>query len=403
MAQRKPKKYGAGTVLKYGRGKFRWQAHVPKNPNEPGGPTKRVSQGGFKTEPEAQEALNEALRAVKNQMLAKPSSKLLSEVALEWLNRHDLANSTHAGYEKIVRVHIIPGIGHLPIGKITSSEVAKFYRDCSEHGRRDGKNLNGPLSANSVNKIHIVLGGIMRSAVEANLIAIDPTQRKSIVKAPSKKQIEAESNELVVWTLRQLQDFLRWSEYVDKDDLVVLWKVLAWTGMRRSEAIALRWSDIQFSDAKIEIRRAADPARGKSLKKTKTGKARPVLIDNALLDELKYWKQLRANLGPEFVKPGSFVFGTYKNELRGPNDVTARWSRAVTRAQGSISDLPWLTIKGLRHTHATLLLQSGVSPKVVQERLGHADISITLGTYSHATQTIQVEAMERFGRWVENG
>lgn len=403
MAQRKSKKYGAGTVFEYAPGRFRWQAHVPKNPNEPDGPTKRVGKGGFKTALDAQEALNEALRSVKNHLPAKPSSKLLSEYALEWLNRHDLANSTQAGYEKIVRVHIIPGIGHLAIGKISSETVARFYRDCSEHGRRDSKNMNGPLSANSVNKIHIVLGAIMKNAVESNLISADPTKSKSIVKAPAKKQIRAESEEIVVWSLAELQDFLRWSEYIDKDDLAILWKVLAWTGMRRSEAIALRWSDIQFGSATIQIHRAADPALGKALKKTKTGATRSVVVDDWLLDELKHWKQVRSTLGSEFVKPSSFVFGTYKNELRGPNDVTARWSRAVTRAQGSITDLPWLTIKGLRHTHATLLLQSGVSPKVVQERLGHADISITLGTYSHVTKTIQVEAMERFARWVENG
>jgi integrase len=402
MAQRKPKKYGAGTVFEYSPGKFRWQAHVPVNPDEPDGPKKRVGNGRFKTAVEAQEALNEALRAVKNHQPATPSSKLMSELALEYLNQKHWENSTKASNEKIVRVHIIPKLGHLPVGKVTSETIKSFYEDCSSSGRRDNKNMNGPLSANSVNKIHIVLGAIMQSAVDLKIISVNPTKDKRIVRAPAGKQIRAESKELETWSVSELQDFLKWSEYVDKDDLVLLWKVFAWTGVRRSEGIALRWADIDFKGATLQIRRAADPALSKALKKTKTGKSRSLVLSRELTEELQHWRELRASLGPEFVKPDSFVFGTYKNELRGPNDVSARWARAVKRAQVAVPGLRWVTIKGLRHTHATLLMHSDVNPKVVQERLGHSDIAITLNTYSHATPTIQRESMEKFDRWVED-
>ena len=68
-----------------------------------------------------------------------------------------------------------------------------------------------------------------------------------------------------------------------------------------------------------------------------------------------------------------------------------------------LPELPWVTLKGLRHTHATLLLQSGVASKVVQERLGHSDISTTLNIYSHVTPTIQREAIQHFEGWLEGG
>jgi integrase len=63
-------------------------------------------------------------------------------------------------------------------------------------------------------------------------------------------------------------------------------------------------------------------------------------------------------------------------------------------------DLPNITIKGLRHTHATLLLQAGVNPKVVQERLGHSNIATTMDIYSHVTPTIQAEAFEKYEKWM---
>jgi integrase len=125
------------------------------------------------------------------------------------------------------------------------------------------------------------------------------------------------------------------------------------------------------------------------------------MIDAKTLDVLSEYQKLRALLGPEFVANDAFIFATLNNELRIPNDVTARWSRLVAKAQLSISDLPSITLKGLRHTHATLLLQSGTNPKIVQERLGHSDISTTLNIYTHVTPTIQTEALARFTKWME--
>jgi integrase len=72
----------------------------------------------------------------------------------------------------------------------------------------------------------------------------------------------------------------------------------------------------------------------------------------------------------------------------------------MKKAQSNFVGLPWVTLKGLRHTHATLLLQSGEASKVVQERLGHSDIGTTLNIYSHVTPTIQREALDRFEDWL---
>lgn len=113
------------------------------------------------------------------------------------------------------------------------------------------------------------------------------------------------------------------------------------------------------------------------------------ILDSPALKVLSEFKYLRALLGQEFVANEAFIFSTLTNELRIPSDVTARWSILVAKARTNISDFPLITPKGVRHTHATLLLQSGVNPKIVQERLGHSDISTTLNIYTHLTPTIQ--------------
>ena len=96
----------------------------------------------------------------------------------------------------------------------------------------------------------------------------------------------------------------------------------------------------------------------------------------------------------------AFAFGNLDGTVRNPGDVGERFSRTVKKAQQELPTLPDLTIKGLRHTHATLMLESGIHAKVVQERLGHSNITTTLNIYSHVTPTMQEDAMNRLRQYV---
>ena len=117
--------------------------------------------------------------------------------------------------------------------------------------------------------------------------------------------------------------------------------------------------------------------------------------DKDAVSELKTWKLLRAKLGEKFVSPDAYIFGNLRNELRSPNDISARFSRAVEKylAYTSATKIR-LTLKGLRHSHATQLLEAGINVKVVQERLGHSDIGTTLNIYAHVTATMQVPIVD---------
>jgi integrase len=93
-------------------------------------------------------------------------------------------------------------------------------------------------------------------------------------------------------------------------------------------------------------------------------------------------------------------FSTFRNELRIPSDVTARCPRLVAKARANITDLPSIPLRGLTHTHATLPLQEGINPKIVQERIGNSDISTTFNISTHVTPTIQTEALDRLTKWM---
>lgn len=396
---------GDGTVYSYkfknGRTFYRWQASVPVDPTIPRGPKKRVSRGGFLSKKEAQTALSAALERVTVEKPATGTLQKFSLFAEKWLEELDIAPSTRAGYEKILRAHINPVFGARRISEVEPEEVKNFYITLRKTGRKDGKAFGSALAESTVSKIHLVLSAIFEEAKIGGKIIHNPARHRSVKPPKQSRRTRSLATENDILTREQILKLLTWIRNVVRDDLYPLWHLISYTGMRRSEAIALKWSDFNSGESFISVRRAADTATSKALKATKTYRSRSIALDPETIEVLIRHKQNRVFLGPEFVSPEAFIFGTQKNELRGPNDVTARWSRLIKKAVEEVANLTPVTLKGLRHTHATLLLQAGINPKIVQERLGHSDIGTTLDIYTHVTPTIQVEAIKRFTNWME--
>jgi integrase len=335
--------------------------------------------------------------------LSPKSSKDTFECyAKVWLDKQKLANATLMGYEKIIRVHLVPRIGNLKLTSIVPSTIAQLYRDLEKNGNRGRLTSGSSLSANSVNKIHIVLGSILSSAVDDGLLRVNHARNNpKAIQAPTARSIRMQKKELRTWSPGQMGSFLDWNRDVYEDDLGPLWRVYFMSGMRRGEGVALQWDDINFDTGVISIRRASDSGLRKATKPTKTYTDRPVRMDQESLDSLKTHKAERAKLGIQFVKGGAFVFGNLDGTVRNPGDIGERWSKTLQRAQRAGLDLPHLTIKGMRHTHATQLLEAGVSAKVVQVRLGHTDITTTMNIYSHVTDTLQVSAVEALASYLK--
>lgn len=233
--------------------RYRWQATVKVNPNEADSDSKRVSEGGFITAKAANASMQDALLNTRNGKAALPSSDLLSQYALAWLDSKKIANSTRVGYEKILRVHILPRMGHLKLKDIFPSAIAKFYRDLKKSGNQGRLTKGLGLTANTVNKIHIVLGSVLQAAVFDGKLSVNHARNNPrAINAPTGADILEQQAELQTWTSDELETFLDWNAGT-KDELHALWHVFAWTGMRRGEGVALKWQDINFKNRTIAI------------------------------------------------------------------------------------------------------------------------------------------------------
>lgn len=397
MARRR----GVGSITSYktkNGQRWRWQLHAPVDPERPELGTKLTGKAGYRTLVDADDAMQEARRKLRaHGKLARRGAPTVGEYSEEWLSSLTLEASTIEGYRKVVRNHVVPQLGTVRLDKLTATALSKHYRALEDHGRRDNKKPGAGLSANTVQKVHVLIGAMLNAALDDGHVTVNVAKKRRTVKAPTGKQVRAQKAEIQAWTAAELRAFLDWSRDVYDDDFYALWHVYAHTGMRRSEALALRWGDIDLNAGRIALRRAVDTTKRDATKTTKTGSARPLDIDAETVDVLRSWKATRGSIALSLARADAYVFGDYAGRLRKPDDIGRRWDHRVAKAREAIGDeaLPRLTLKGLRHTHATLLLELGVHPKVVQERLGHSNISTTMNIYSHVTPTMQQDAVAR--------
>jgi integrase len=349
----------------------------------PDGKKQQKWVGGFRTRREAEAALTEALERVRTGTWADPGRQTVGEYLEDWLTavRPSLRSSTATSYEHTLRKWVIPRIGHLRLGALTSAKLSALYGELLKSGRHNGK---GGLSARSVAYTHRIVTHALKDAVFWGLLTRNPAAH---VDPP-----RVARPEMKVWAQPEVQRFL--ASVVD-DRLYALWAVLLATGLRRGEALGLRWDDVDLDRRRLSIQRAVTVVDYKivvSEPKTARGR-RSVSIDATtaavLVAHRKRQLEERLAWGPAWQDSG-YVFTTEDGRVLHPQRVTQVFKRLVSEA-----GLPPIRLHDLRHTAATLALTAGIHPKVVSERLGHATIGITLDTYSHVGEGLQEEAATR--------
>ena len=345
---------------------------------------RRAIKGGFATRKECVAAMNKLMVAVEEQTFVAPTKATVKEyLRSEWLPaaKSTIRESTYNSYVQHVDCHVVPFIGTVKLQKVTGATLNGLYAKLAESGRKNGKR---GLSPATIHHVHSCLHRAFRDAVRWGYL-----QRNPADSADPPHQRGTERREMKTWTAEQLRAFL---DFTKADDLYSLWHTLAMTGMRRGEGLGLRWEDIDFEAARLSVRRALIPSgREVVVSEPKTARGRrSIALDPETVSVLKNQAARQLERQAEWQEgwtESGFLFTAEDGQHLNPEAVT-RWFRQAVRK----SMLPTIRLHDLRHTHATLALQAGVHPKVVSERLGHATVSITLDTYSHAIPAMQEEA-----------
>jgi integrase len=341
----------------------------------PDGKRIRKWHPGYPNEKAAERARVELLAALGRGTYVEPSKRAVGPFLREdWLPglRAQVRPSTWAEHRSKVEVHLVPAIGGVLLQRLNPGHLNTLYADLLERG----------LSARTVLHVHAT---IRRALADATRWGLVPRNVALLASPPRPNQPE-----LQVWTAADLRSFLA---FVKGDRLYALWLLAASTGMRRGEVLGLQWPDVDLGRARVAVRRSLVTVGHRVVvSEPKTAKGRrSVALDPATVAGLKALRKHqtaeRLAWGPAWTDSG-LVFTRGDGRPLHPREVTRAFTRHVLAA-----GLPVIRLHDLRHTHATLALAAGVHPKVVQERLGHANIAITLDTYSHAVPALEREQL----------
>ena len=317
------------------------------------------------------------LRALQNQAaaggLVDPTKMTLGDLLDRWLSttvKTSLKENTYQSYEITCRVHIKPRfLGGMLLAKIRPDHVQALYAELARE----------EISPRTIKNVHLVLNLALGQAKRWRFIASNPCVD---VEAPRRKR-----RKMSAWTAADAASFL---DAAQQDRLWALYVLAIDAGLRQGELLALKWADIDLDARTVAVQRSLVEVRGKiSEDEPKEEESvRSVAIGKASVDALRIHRRsmlAEGNAAAEYVFCAPEGGPIHKSNLR-----TRSFYPLL-----EIADVPKIRFHDLRHTSATLLLAEGINPKIIQERLGHSDVRITLQTYAHALPHLQHEAAEK--------
>lgn len=333
---------------------------------------------------EAEKQMAELIHQLDTGTFTRPNKKTLAEYLDEWIGsvRGNLSPRTVEGYVTIIN-RIIPALGAVPITQLKPEALQKYYSDSLVNGRL---NKRGGLNPLTVRHHHALLHRALKNAVEWGLIIRNPAD----LTHPPKPQ----PTEISIMNEGEIQEFL---EAARKTPYFHLFHTILFTGLRRSEVLALRWSDIDLFQCQISVSRSIHRLRNgtfiyrqpKSVKGRRTVALSP--IATGVLNEFREKTTAEKLLEGMPLRETDLVFSKKDGSAIRPNTISRAWSDLAKKCGISASRL-----HDARHSHASIMLKAGIHPRIVQERLGHSTISVTLDIYSHVSPGLQEAAAKRF-------
>ena len=352
------------------------------------GKKKYTTKRGFRTQKEAKTALSRLELELQKTGMSTRTNTTFKEAAELWLESYKktVKESSYSRTKIIFNKHIYPKFGNIKLSKINTAYCQKVVNDWSEKGT----SKQYPLFINYMNKV-------FKYAINIGLTSDNPTLNLLI----PKPQIKTEKK-LKLYTKEQLELFL--NEVSQEQNLYfknrdyMLFRLLAFSGCRIGEILALTWDNINFKTNEMAIKKTVARSDKYYISETpKTKKSnRIIYLDEKTIKQLKFWKlEQRKYLFQLGFTKANYLFTNDENNFTINQSVAERYNIYRERA-----GLPYIGLHGFRHTHASMLYEAGADHKEVQERMGHANIKTTMDTYTHITNSKKEETTQKLTNYI---
>lgn len=361
--EKKPKKQrgrGEGSIQQRPDGTWRATISLGISPD---GKRRRKDIYG-KTKQEVQKKLRNAQSANDIGRLPTPNRTTVEEYLEFWIeNVSRAATSTKDRYQQDIRTKINPLIGKVRLQQLTALHIDSVISTAARE----------EYSASSQQKIFAVLNKSLNDAVKRDLIGFNPCSKSDKPRLGKTKR--------TVWTAEQCQAFLK---HVSGHRWFALFALAMFTGMRQGESLALYWSDIDWTKNEIRISRTLTDNKGKAtigeVPKTDAGN-RSIIVPPYVMEALdKHRGRMMMDGHP--TAGDNLVFVNHAGKIINRNNLVSRTFKPLCEK----AKVPVLVWHEMRHTTATLLLESGIPINNVSELLGHASSVVTSKIYAHATR-----------------
>lgn len=352
---------------------------------------RRTTRRGFRTMAEAKTALSRLELEVMENGLPTSKRKIMTfeEVYKLWFEQHKATVKESSAYihNTIIKVQVLPYFGTLRVDKIDTAY-------CQKQVNRIFKTLKNYNSAINLIRRIFDYAKVMKQ--------IKTNPMNDVIIPKKRKTLDDTDKPVNFYTKEQLRTFLETLKEHAPYQMYVAFRVMAFTGMRKGELAALKWSDVDFENGTISINKtvAFNNAGKFHIQTPKTRKSiRTISIDDTTLNALKTWKnELRKELfkqGQNIDKGDGFIFHTQKGNF------IIKYIDKFLPSFLKKYNLPPIKPHGFRHTHASLLFESGASIKEVQDRLGHENIKTTMDIYTHVTKSAREKTAEKFAKYID--
>lgn len=345
-----------------------------------------IERAGGDTKAEALAALRKAISEYdKSGSVIEESNMSVQDYLEYWYKDYVMRNlkyNTQQNYRNILDKHIYPYVGNYRLRGIQPSSIQKVIDQNFEKG----------LSKKTLSIIKTVLNGSFRRAVfPYQYIKQDPTRYVTMPKFDERHKVTKDDLKIIT-----VNDFKRMQTAVGQASPFYIPMMIAfYTGLRRGEVSGLKWKDIDYDGQTLTVERTIimrDKTYEVGTPKTQAS-YRTIGIGNDLVEVLKRHRkrQLENKLfyGQHYTE-SDYICTKQNGALVTPYSIN--WNVAKTRKETGIE----FNFHSFRHTHATLLMESGAKIKAVQDRLGHSRISTTMDTYSHLTKKTKKETVDLF-------